>query len=171
MGGNLPGAFWVPKLRLRRLLPCVLLAGALLLAARDQVYGYVWLTDGTHMVQGLAFAGGALLLLDGLERGDRRRLALSLACLAAGLLVREDTLAVVPVVLLLGAMVGYLLGFALLDAAFAFMNHPGMTLVAAALIVCVVAEVSVGILAVVAASERRRRAWPFARWPGTSSGR
>jgi hypothetical protein len=75
-------------------------------------------------------------------------------------------------VLLLGAIVGYLLGFALLDAAFAFMNHPGMTLVAAALIVCVVAEVSVGILAVVAvaASERRRRAWPFARWHGTSSG-
>ena len=29
MGGNLPGAVWVPELRLRRLLPCVLLAGAL----------------------------------------------------------------------------------------------------------------------------------------------
>jgi hypothetical protein len=82
----------------------VLLAGAMMLAARYQVYGYVWLTDGTHMLQGLAFAGGALLLLDGLDRDDRVRLGLSLACLAAGLLVREDTLAIVPVILLLGVV-------------------------------------------------------------------
>lgn len=80
----------------------VLLAGAVMLAARYEVYGYVWITDGNHMLQGLAFAGGAMLLLDGLDRGDSVRLGLSLACLAAGLLVREDTLAIVPVVLLLG---------------------------------------------------------------------
>lgn len=79
----------------------VLLAGAVMLAARYEVYGYVWITDGNHMLQGLAFAGGAMLLLDGLDRGDPVRLGLSLACLAAGLLVREDTLAIVPVVLLL----------------------------------------------------------------------
>ena len=79
----------------------VLLAGALMLAARYEVYGYVWITDGNHMLQGLAFAGGAILLLDGLDRGDYVRLALSLACLKGGLLVREDTLAIVPVVLLL----------------------------------------------------------------------
>ena len=80
----------------------VLLAGALMLASRCEVYGYVWITDGNHMLQGLAFAGGALLLLGGLDRGDPVRLVLSLVCLKAGMVVREDTLAVVPVVLLLG---------------------------------------------------------------------
>ena len=79
----------------------VLLAGALMLAERCEIYGYVWMTDGNHMLQGLAFAGGAIFLLDGLDRGDFVRLVLSLSCLKAGLLVREDTLAVVPVVLLL----------------------------------------------------------------------
>jgi hypothetical protein len=78
----------------------VVLAGLLMLAARHEVYGYVWITDGNHMLQGLAFAGGALLLIRGLE-GRRWLLAPSLACLAAGLLVREDTVAIVPAVLLL----------------------------------------------------------------------
>jgi hypothetical protein len=82
--------------------PTVLLAGAVMLAARYGVYHYVWITDGNHIAQGLAFAGGALLLLSGLDRPSVTRLGLSLACLAAGLLVREDTLAVVPVILLLG---------------------------------------------------------------------
>jgi hypothetical protein len=80
----------------------VLLAGVVMLAARYGVYHYVWITDGNHMVQGLAFAGGALLLLGGLDRRDPVRLGLSLVCLAGGLLVREDTMAAVPVVLLLG---------------------------------------------------------------------
>jgi hypothetical protein len=85
-------------------------------------------------------------------------------------------------VLLSAALLGYLLGFALLDAAFAFLKHPGMMLISAALSVCTVAEVSVGILAVIAASDRRWRADRscilargvaslFARWPGTSSQR
>jgi hypothetical protein len=73
-----------------------------MLATRYQVYNYVWITDGNHVVQGLAFAGAATLLLHGLDRGDSVRLAFSVLCLAAGLLVREDTLAIVPVVLLLG---------------------------------------------------------------------
>ncbi len=82
----------------------VLLAGALMLCARYEVYGYVWLTDGTHMPQGLAFAGAALLMLRGLQRGERGQLVLSVVCLAAGILVREDTLAIVPVILLLGVV-------------------------------------------------------------------
>ncbi len=79
----------------------VLLAGALMLATRYEVYGYVWITDGNHMLQGLAFAGGAILLLHGLDRGDPVRLGLSLVSLKAGMVVREDTLAIMPVVLLL----------------------------------------------------------------------
>jgi hypothetical protein len=80
----------------------VLLAGIVFLAARHGTYHYVWITDGNHALQGLAFAGGALLLLQGLADRRRGRLAASLACLAAGLLVREDTLAVLPVIVLLG---------------------------------------------------------------------
>ena len=79
----------------------VMLAGALMLATRYEIYGYVWITDGNHMLQGLAFAGGALFLLRGIDGGDPVRLGLSLVCLKAGMVVREDTLAIVPVVLLL----------------------------------------------------------------------
>jgi hypothetical protein len=80
----------------------VLVAGTLLLASRHGTYHYVWITDGNHVLQGLAFAASALLLLSSLVPARAGRLLLSLACLGAGLLVREDTLAVVPVLLLLG---------------------------------------------------------------------
>jgi hypothetical protein len=79
----------------------VLLAGVLMLAARHGTYHYVWITDANHMLQGLAFASSALLILAALDPPRPGRLALSLGCLAAGLLVREDTLAVLPVLLLL----------------------------------------------------------------------
>jgi hypothetical protein len=82
--------------------PAVLLAGIVMLAAWYGVYHYVWITDGNHVLQGLSFATSALLLLSGIERADRVRLGLSVASLGSGLLVREDTLAVVPVLLLLG---------------------------------------------------------------------
>ena len=80
----------------------VVLAGIVLLASRHGTYHYVWITDGNHTLQGLAFAGSALLLLHGLAPPRTGRLVGSLACLAAGLLVREDTLAVLPVIVLLG---------------------------------------------------------------------
>jgi hypothetical protein len=76
----------------------VLLAGALMLAARHGTYHYVWITEGNHMLQGLAFAGAALLLT---RSPTLPRATVALAVLAAGLLVREDTVAVVPVLLLL----------------------------------------------------------------------
>ncbi|HET9315434.1 MAG TPA: hypothetical protein VFQ51_07570 [Vicinamibacteria bacterium] len=83
----------------------VALAGVLFVCSPYSVFHYVWITDGNHALQGLAFAGSAWLLCVGLERGSWLRLGLSLVALALGALVREDTLATLPALLLLGAFV------------------------------------------------------------------
>lgn len=77
--------------------------GALLfLCFRYSVYHYVWLTDGNHLLQGLLFALAALALVSGLRRRSWPRLVASLLAFAAAVLVREDGLALVPVLLLFG---------------------------------------------------------------------
>jgi hypothetical protein len=81
------------------------LAGVLFVCSPHSVFHYVWITDGNHALQGLAFAGAAWLLCVGLERGSWARLGLSLLALAVGALVREDTWAALPALLLLGAFV------------------------------------------------------------------
>jgi hypothetical protein len=81
-------------------------AGLVMLFTRYSAYHLVWITDGNHMLQGLAFLGALLLLLDGLSRASWPRLAGSLAAIAAGLLVREDTLAAVPALVIVGALAG-----------------------------------------------------------------
>jgi hypothetical protein len=77
-------------------------AGALLLCSRYSVYHYVWLTDGNHLFQGLLFELSALALLAGLARSSWPWLAASIVALTAAVLVREDGLALVPVLLLFG---------------------------------------------------------------------
>ena len=71
-------------------------AGLVMLFTRYSAYHLVWITDGNHHLQGLAFAGSALLLVRGLARSSRAWLAASLLVLALGLCVREDTLAALP---------------------------------------------------------------------------
>ena len=83
-------------------LPFALLAMALAMCARYSVYHYVWLVEGHHYVQGLLFEGSLLALLAGLRAASTLRLALSAALLLAGVLIREDTLALVPVLAVLG---------------------------------------------------------------------
>jgi hypothetical protein len=78
-----------------------LAAGLVMLTTRYSAYHVVWITDGNHLVQGLAFLSAALLLIDGLAEGSRTRLAASLAAIGAGVLVREDTLAALPALALL----------------------------------------------------------------------
>ena len=106
--------------------PAAVGAGLLLLCSRYSAYHYVWLTDGNHLPQGLLFALAALALLAGLRRRSWPRLAASIAALAAATLVREDSLALVPVLVLFGFVAAprerrALLGFAaaLLAAALA----------------------------------------------------
>jgi hypothetical protein len=83
-------------------LPFALVAAALAMCARYSVYHYVWLVEGHHYVQGLLFEGALVALLAGLRGSSVVRLILSAALLLAGALIREDTLALVPVVVALG---------------------------------------------------------------------
>jgi hypothetical protein len=81
-------------------------AGLVMLFSRYSAYHLVWITDGNHLVQGLAFLVAALLLVDGLAGPSRGRLLGSLLAIAIGLLVREDTLAALPALALIAAAKG-----------------------------------------------------------------
>lgn len=83
----------------------VVVAGLLFVCSPYSVFHYVWITDGNHALQGLAFAGSAWLLARGLEGRGWPALAGSLLILLMGLLVREDTLAAGPALLLVGGAV------------------------------------------------------------------
>lgn len=84
-----------------------LIAGLVFLCAKHSIYHYAWISDGIHIVPGLAFGLSTAWLVTGLERANWRRLALSIAILAVGLLTREDTLAVVPIMIFLGFVATY----------------------------------------------------------------
>lgn len=75
----------------------VALAGAVFVSSTYSMFHVVWITDGNHMLQGLAFVGALAALLRGLERLPQVWFALSWLSFAAGLLTREDTLVVAPV--------------------------------------------------------------------------
>ena len=76
-------------------------AGLVMLFTRYSAYHLVWITDGNHHLQGLAFVGAALLLVPGLARSSRALLAASLLAIGLGLCVREDTLAALPALALI----------------------------------------------------------------------
>jgi len=76
-------------------------AGLVMLFTRYSAYHLVWITDGNHHLQGLAFVGAALLLVRALERTSRAPLGASLLAIALGLCVREDTLAALPALALI----------------------------------------------------------------------
>jgi hypothetical protein len=75
---------------------------ALAMCARYSVYHYVWLVEGHHYVQGLLFEGALIALLRGLRRLAVSWSVLSALLLLAGVLIREDTVALVPVLVILG---------------------------------------------------------------------
>jgi hypothetical protein len=83
-------------------LPFALLATALAMCARYSVYHYVWLVEGHHYAQGLMFEAALVLLLSGLRVASVGRLALSGVLLLAAVLIREDTIALAPVLAVLG---------------------------------------------------------------------
>lgn len=83
-------------------LPFALLATGLAMCARYSVYHYVWLVEGHHYVQGLLFEAALLALVAGLRAASAFRLVLSTALFFAATLVREDTIALAPVLAVLG---------------------------------------------------------------------
>jgi hypothetical protein len=80
----------------------VIAGGLIAVLSRYSVYHYAFLTDGAHLVQGAFF----LAALAGLWRWTRTAapaaLALSLLAIAAGVLLREDTMGALPALWLLG---------------------------------------------------------------------
>jgi len=66
----------------------------------------VWISDGIHLFQGLSFTSSLAILMVAIRGSSRWKYALSLCLLGAGLLIREDTLTVVPVMFLLGYVYG-----------------------------------------------------------------
>ena len=103
-------------------------AGLVMLFTRYSAYHLVWITDGNHVVQGLAFLVAAPLLVDGMALPSRARVAASLAAIAIGLLVREDTLAAFPALALLA--------FARGPRPRAVAYTAGLTAIAVLLLVC-----------------------------------
>jgi len=75
----------------------VVAGAAFVLVAKNSYYHYVWVADGVHVLQ--LFLGVLALrsCREYVEAGRRRSLAAVLALFTAALLVREDSLAFVPV--------------------------------------------------------------------------
>jgi type IV secretory pathway TrbD component len=79
-----------------------ILAGALSLMAKYNTYHYVWISDGIHLFQGCLVGISILCLLLWLKGGCKLYLLLTLAITIAGMLAREDTLAIIPISILIG---------------------------------------------------------------------
>lgn len=79
-----------------------LLAGIIAMTAKNNYYHFVWIADGVHVLQALFFAGGAHLLLQYLNTGSRSSAVGALALAGLALATREDSLAIFPVLLLVG---------------------------------------------------------------------
>lgn len=83
-------------------LPFALLAAALAMCARYSTYHYVWLVEGHHYAQGLLFEAALFALLAGLRAASPGLVAISALSFFTALLIREDTIALAPVLAVLG---------------------------------------------------------------------
>lgn len=79
-----------------------IVACLLCLCARYSVNHYVWLTDGNHILQGLAFTLTLQSLIRTLRQPNSIITILSISAYACGLFIREDFLAAWPALVLLG---------------------------------------------------------------------
>jgi hypothetical protein len=125
--GSATWAWLALSLRAWELAPrTTLLAGALWFASIYSVFHYVWITDGNHMLQGLAFAAAVDGLARGLPRASKALLAASLLAFALALLTREDSLALAPALALMALALSRRAG-ASLRAAGAYALALGLT--------------------------------------------
>lgn len=74
------------------------IAGAISLVARDNLWNLVWISDGVHAFAGLFFFIALYLYLRHMEHPAQWRFVLSLVCVLAALLTREETLSLLPVI-------------------------------------------------------------------------
>ncbi len=75
----------------------MLLAGVMMVCAKYSWYHLVWIADGVHLAQGVLFALAALAILRWNESESAGWWCASLLCFVLSVLVREDSLAVAPV--------------------------------------------------------------------------
>ena len=75
----------------------MLLAGVMMVCAKYSWYHLVWISDGVHLAQGIAFALAALAILRWIESGAVGWWCASLLLFVLSVLVREDSLAIAPV--------------------------------------------------------------------------
>jgi hypothetical protein len=80
----------------------VLLAGILAVTAKNSYYHFVWIADGVHLLQAFFFAMSAHFLLRDLNAGGRWSGVPAVVFAGLALATREDSLAIVPVLLLIG---------------------------------------------------------------------
>lgn len=77
------------------------LAGVVMLCAKYSSYHFVWISDGVHLAQGVLFTFAALAILRWVESRASGWLVASVLAFLASVLVREDSLAVLPVLIAL----------------------------------------------------------------------
>jgi len=77
-------------------------AGILCIGARYNVIHYVWLSDGIHLVQGVFWGFTVLMLINAISKSNLWLFSGSLFFMALNLLVREDSIAAIPSIFILG---------------------------------------------------------------------
>jgi hypothetical protein len=80
----------------------VVLAGVIALVSAHSWTDLLWIADANHALGGLLFVLSSLMLIAAVESQKRRMLVVSLVLAGLALLVREDSLAVYPLIIALG---------------------------------------------------------------------
>lgn len=79
-------------------------AGVMMFCAKYSSYHFTWMTDGVHSAQGIAFTLALLAVLRWVNAGAFGWLCVSVGCFVVSVLLREDSIAVAPVLVLLAAL-------------------------------------------------------------------
>lgn len=79
------------------------LAAIICLTAKYNFYHVVWISDGIHLAQWIPILAAALFLFRFLDSGRTEWSLASLACAGLALLIREDSLAGLPIIIVLAA--------------------------------------------------------------------
>ena len=80
------------------------LAGVMMLCAKYSSYHFIWMTDGVHIAQGIPFALALLAILRWVDGRQLAWLCASVLLFVLSVLVREDSIAVAPVLVALAVL-------------------------------------------------------------------
>jgi hypothetical protein len=80
------------------------LAGVLVICAKYTSYHFTWMSDGVHIAQGIAFAIALLAVLRWIRAGTSVWLCTSVVLFVVSVLLREDSIAIAPALVVLAAL-------------------------------------------------------------------